>query len=485
MFGRSIVAARGRPQGPIDLLLRVGLAPVDRARLDWRNWSAESDFERVSRAETRLLAAFSERIALLDPSSNLLPRINGLAKLHWTKAQLTLGQVALALDQLSAASIPVMLFKGGALLAEDIPSSRRRAIGDVDILVPRTSAGEAIDVLTGNGWCAVNGESPQYLRRLAELRISGNYRKGLHGELDLHITPFHFSKDDDDLDQSMWRNARTGSIAGRAVLVPAVEDALIMSLAHAPISDSAEWALDVMVRFGGVPIDWDKVAHIAIRRGLVPPCYMGLRYLSDALEAPIPGDVIQGLGLARVSVGCWLKFWANVSDRRKRNITDKIANLGADYLLRREGFSHYVKDREAVIVSRPLRIARLLQWSGRSVSIPRPSVRTSHEFVIDKDVPGERLVIVISVLGPPVSRRLFFDVMANGVAIARLRCRLGPPTGVEKSLRFFLPKFRDEGTASRIEVQARPAGYLSANASKDECDERAAVPFSVDRVFVV
>jgi hypothetical protein len=460
------------------------LAPEDEAERAWAAWSSVRNFERVSIAEVRLLAAFSERIARLDPSSPLLPRLDGLAKLQWTRARLTLVQTAEAFDGLARASIPFLIFKGGALLAEDFAPSRRRVIGDVDILVPREFAVQAVDSLTDDGWSSVNGESPAYLRRLANVRISGNYRKGRHGNLDLHITPFHFARANIDLDQGLWGDARVRSLAGRDVLVPDAADAIVISLAHAPIGSSVEWALDIVTRVAHQPIDWDRILYITEQRGLVPSSLSGLRYLREALSAPIPASVLARLETAPVTFGAWLKFRSNLADRKDRNLADKAVNRVADRLLRRDSYTYFVKDSVAVTVARPSVLPVRLGWSRQSVPLSSSGLGIRHEFLVPSQMAGRRLGIEIAVLQPGVSRRIFFDVTANGVAIARLRCRLGPPPGIERSLTFFLSDFRCNGLDTRISIDARPTGYLLADAPQADRAERGAIQFRLVKVTV-
>ena len=364
---------RSWPVGPVDLLLQAVAAPEPQAREAWRIWNAKRDFDRLSWSEMRLIAAFSERIGQVDPQSPLRPRIDGLTKHMWTTTQLALRQAADAFDQLARAGIPFIVFKGGALHAEGFGPSCRRIMGDVDLLVHNESARTAVDALTSGGWSSVTGESPEYLRRLAQFRISGNYRKGRHGEIDLHINPFHFSRFDRKLDDSLWRDARQAELALRSVLIPDPTDAIVIGLAHAPLSNSGDWAVDIVTRITHQPIDWERLSDAAIRRGLVPSCLSGLRYLREVLQVPIPDATLSALTKAPVAVGAWLKYWSNVRDRKDRNLIEKAANRGADRLLRRQGYSYFLKDSAAVTVTRPT-IRSRASWSS---TLPRRSRSTT------------------------------------------------------------------------------------------------------------
>ncbi len=485
MSGRSRLVRRSWPVGPIDLLLQTGLAPEERARQAWAVWASTRDFERISGAERRLVAAFSERIGTLDPLSPLRPRIDGLTKLLWTRAQLTLGQTANAFDRLAAAGIPFLVFKGGALLAEGFATSRRRIIGDVDILVRRDSAEAAIDALTGAGWCSVNGESPAYLRRLAQVRISGNYRRGEHGEIDLHISPFHFGKSEETLDEALWRDARPAVLAARKILIPDPTDAIVISLAHAPMSNSVEWALDVVTRIAQQPVDWNKLVDVANRRGLVPACLAGLRYLHEVLEAPVPQSALSALTNAPVTFGARLKYWSNVSDRQDRGLVEKAANRWADRMLRKQGYSHFVKDRVAITVTRPTMRPDWLRLPAQELPVPASAWGIEHELFLGREIPGRRLAVKLAILRPPVSRRIFFDVTADGIALARLRSRSGPPAQGEETLTFLLPIARSRDSDMRISIESRPVGFLPPNARKSSHAELGPIEFRLLRAILV
>jgi len=126
---------RGWPDKSIDLLIRALILQIDDARLAWRQWTHDFDFNRVSWYETRILSAISTRMEELEPRSPLRPRIDGLARAHWTRTQLTLGETNGAIDLLARAGIACMLIKGAAYYAEGLGAATRRVLSDIDILV--------------------------------------------------------------------------------------------------------------------------------------------------------------------------------------------------------------------------------------------------------------------------------------------------------------------------------------------------------------
>jgi hypothetical protein len=465
-FTRNRVVERSWPSGAVHLLLAVGMAPGPQAERAWAAWTKTRDFDEVTWQEKRLLAAFSMRIGELDPGSPLVPRINGLTKHMWTAARRTLSQTLAAFDVLTAARIPFIVFKGGALLVEDFATTRRRILSDIDVLVRREAAPDAIKCLTDAGWCSINGESAALLHRLtqAQVRRSGNYRKGQYGEIDLHSTPFHYSRSGEAMDETLWRDAKPATVGTRSVLIPDPTNAIVISLAHAPQSESVEWALDVATRVAHQTIEWDKLAYIARERDLVPSCLAGLRYLRERLSVPIPQPTLDALTKAPVSVAAWMKYWSNISNSHSQNLVQKTAERIADGVLRKRNYSVHIKDRVAVTVARPtlLRCWPIGTRQSIPVSSPHPDYR--HQLLVGSGAKGRRLAIRLAVATPPLSRRVFFDVTADGIAVARLRSRLGPPANHEKKITFVLPLPEARETDIAISIEARPVAFVPPHA---------------------
>jgi len=463
---RKRLVERAWPTGAIHLLLAAGIAPEPQAGQAWATWTKTREFDDVAWQEKRLLAAFSTRIAELDPGSPLVPRINGLTKHLWTAARRTLGQTLDAFDVLSAARIPFIVFKGGALLVEDFASTRRRILSDIDVLVRPEAAPDAIKCLTEAGWSSINGESAALLHRLtqAQVRRSGNYRKGQYGEIDLHSFPFHYSRSGKVMDEALWQDAKSATIGTRSVLIPDPTNSIVISLAHAPQTETAEWAFDVATRVAHQTIDWDKLAHIVCERDLVPSCLAGLRYLREQLSVPIPQATLDALANAPVSVAAWTKYWSNISNSRSQNLIQKTAERIADSVLRKRNYSVHIKDRVAVTVARPTVLRRWPIGLSQSIPVSSPHPDYRQELLVSSGCRGRRLAIKLAVSTPPLSRRIFFDVTADGIAVARLRSRLGPPESHEKKITFVLPLPETRETDIAISIEARPVAFVPPNA---------------------
>jgi hypothetical protein len=488
MFGRDRLVERSWPAGPVDLLLKAIVAPKEKARTAWKTWAATRDFDNVSWPEMRLLAALSLRIGDIDPNSEFRPRIDGLTKQLWTTTQLALRESASAFDVLARAGIPFIVFKGGALHGESFAPSSRRIMGDVDLLVRPENAPVAIGVLTEAGWSSVNGESPGYLRRVAQIRISGNYRKGQRGEIDLHSTPFHYTRIDKDADEMLWRHSREVRLAMRTVLIPDATDALVIDLAHGSLSDGGDWAVDIDMRIAHQEIDWDRLTETALRRGLVPTCLAGLLYMRKALEAPIPDRLLSVLLRAPVTLGEWLKYWSNVREREARSLVEKAVNRVANKLLDQKTYSYYVKDHQLVSVRRPAVPLKWLLGFSHKIETVHGAWAHHQELMIHRVAEARHLVMSIAIVRPSISRRIFFDVAADGVAVARLRSRSGGDRARSEARLHFsvpLPKCGPLAKSMRVTIEARPSGFLPPNADKSMHEMLGPMKFRIVNAWLV
>jgi hypothetical protein len=479
------IVERSWPRGPVDLLLRALLAPEAAARNAWKAWTETRQFDDVTWHEMRLLAPLSLRVRELEPRSPLRPRIDGIARQIWVTSQIALWESAEVFDVLASAGIRFLVFKGAAQYVEGVSPSRR-TMGDVDIFVSPAQMTDAIDAIVEAGWSSVNGESQEYLRYLALVRLSGNYRKGQHGEVDLHSNPFHFARLDPDHDEALWHNARPVHLARRMVLVPDGTDGALISLAHAAVSESGDWALDMSARIAAKEIDWERLVETAARRGLVACCLAGLLYLKQELKVPVPTETLATLARVPIPLGDRLKHWSNVRDRSDRNLVEKLANRIADRLLARRGYAYVLKDQRAITVTRPVVPLRWLFGLGQRISTAGSDWALGHELEIGCPIGRRQLVVRLAIRRPTLSRRIFFDVTANGVAIARLRTRSGGrQAGMERRLvfSFQLPLFRREAT--HIKIRSRPSGFLPPDAGDRLRDELAPVKFKLLNAWVM
>lgn len=475
---------RSWPAGNLHLLILAALSPEFRARQAWDTWKANRRFEDITWQEIRLLGAIQARLPDLDPNSPLRPRIDGILKNRWVLARLKMRASAEALECLNANDIEFMVVKGAAFQAEGLRGANRQVIGDVDIMVRPADAVSTLNAVHRGGWASNTGESLEYLRQLATVRLNGNFHKGRYGNVDVHVNPFHYSRIDPHLDEALWARARPARLGSCPVLAPDPTDSVLISLAHATERTNGSWTLDVASRIGEQDIDWARLIETADRRGIVPACLAGLSYLSHRVGVEVPDSAISRLTALNVPFAQRLKYWSNVRDRRERSVMEKIGNRLADRMLRRHGFSLIVKDRSAIVVTRSTMNPRAVVKSTRSSLAVASTPGTEYSGKLHGLTGASFLILQLNFQRPRKSRRLFFDICIDGISIARLRTRSGGQKALEvvsRRFRFRLPENVAEG--SSLTVSARPSRFLFPDPSEAAIAEFGPVPFQVAGIW--
>jgi hypothetical protein len=205
-----------------------------------------------------------------------------------------------ALRLMSAASIPVVLLKGAALVNTTYASFQDRPMSDVDLLVRPEQAERANALLCEAGWArhydrGFDGfyETMHHLPPLIDARAPS-----LTVGLEVHTAiiqrdrdPFAFSS------EQMWDAARVADGLPSGTLVPSVVHRLFHCCLHFAWShklSKGAWRTfrDVSAMIRAESIDWsDFVATAQAARG-VASCYWTLRLARALANAPIPDDVL-------------------------------------------------------------------------------------------------------------------------------------------------------------------------------------------------
>lgn len=235
-----------------------------------------------------------ERHGIPSPGLDVLRRAFAES---WVRSHQILEGLEAVLGALRSSRIPAILFKGAALALGTYPKAGLRPMVDVDLLVPFDAAEEAGRVLGGLG-AATTSKDPEGRRAM------------LHGTehlLEIGGRPLAV-----DLHRSvLWECRRRGdddAFREGAVPVPGRDDAsmlcpadeLLVVCVHGLRWSQAPpvyWIADAvtLIRDARRPVDWDRLVGEARRRRLARPVGAALRFLVDALDAPVPETAIAGL----------------------------------------------------------------------------------------------------------------------------------------------------------------------------------------------
>jgi hypothetical protein len=193
------------------------------------------------------------------------------------------------LSRLMGEGIPLVVFRGAALAETVYPAPWLRHSHDLNVLVREADRATATAALSQvqcrlgpNG----NALDAAVLRHRSLLPVL------------LHSRFFRISYYRQDWDD-LWGRTRPVEVAGVAVKVPSVADALVHSCCQAclrPWRLPMQWACDAFLLLRHRPDpDWAEVREIVSRSRTRLPVYVALRYLADELHCPVPTTVLQSL----------------------------------------------------------------------------------------------------------------------------------------------------------------------------------------------
>ena len=200
----------------------------------------------------------------------------------------------------AAHDIDVILLKGAGLAHSAYERPTDRPMGDIDVLVRKSTASRAWELALANGW-ARRGDVPaersyEEHQHLSPLEDADGLQIGLelHTALFTHQAPFHLPP------ERLWEGARRLTIGGQPAYVPSPENQLLHAALHFAWSHEMTFGAfrtlrDVERILAASPIDWPTlVSHARDARGATC-CYWTLRLASDLAGAQVPPDVLAQL----------------------------------------------------------------------------------------------------------------------------------------------------------------------------------------------
>jgi hypothetical protein len=288
-----------------NLLTRTLCTPDSITRFSMSEWDT---LVRQARA-AGLLARLSIRFRQLD----LTTAIPGMVRWHFDAAETLADKQRIAvrweLQQLRTAlsnlDSPLIILKGAAYVAANLPAADGRLFNDIDILVPRDRLSRAESSLMLAGWHATG--LSEYDKRY--------YRRWMH-----EIPPMQHIQRDTVIDvhhailpdtaryhpDSAKLRSRAVAVEGLpGIYVLAMEDRILHSATHLfhdgelphGLRDLTD--LDLLLRDAAAHHDfWPRLAARADELQLNRPLFYALRYLRHFLDTPIPEGVMASLNTA-------------------------------------------------------------------------------------------------------------------------------------------------------------------------------------------
>lgn len=272
-------------------------AIIDRG-VDWQRATYMASVQAVMPLLYRYLSSEFEGALPADAIGNLRRAFygNSVRNLHLAR------ELARLTALLERGGVQALALKGPALAMAAYGAVAMRQFTDLDLLVRKSEAPRAVELLLKEGY------APRAGYELADLGRPGAYeialaRAGALTEIDLHwrLIPPYFPLALDG--EELWRRAVPVEIEGAAVRTLAPADHLLYLCAHGAkhgwqalggICDLAE-----LIRASAracVPaysIDWDELGAQAERAGARRALWLGVLLAHELLEAGAPTGVLE------------------------------------------------------------------------------------------------------------------------------------------------------------------------------------------------
>lgn len=285
------------PDAPQILLLRAALGDGDAARQAFAAWGAAVDFEhQLDGGSFRLLPMLHANMRRLGVEHRLLGRMAGVHRYAWVSVQQTLKRAEDAAGLLQQAGIASLFAKGVVLAKCYYASPGLRPMSDVDLVVHRAQAFDALAVLERAGWriaddalAALARARPRdCLAMQCALPLVDRAGK----QIDLHWRMVAECARAEG-DARFWGYAQPLMLGNITALRPSPTDLLFHILVHGLKPDplpALRWVADAMLilRADGDAIDWDAIGQLADMARVRARLGTALDFLEQEMGVDLP-----------------------------------------------------------------------------------------------------------------------------------------------------------------------------------------------------
>jgi len=361
------------------LLLTAALQTEAAAVAAFRAWRMRIDPEQpFGWNVVRLLPLVYWNLQRFGVQDSLMARLKGVYRRAWYETHRLFHAVAPVVARLAEQHSDLLILKGAPLVLSYYRNHALRPMMDVDVAVPQSQVPAASAVLEEAGYRGRHPISDDLLRFSHALQFAGPGGS----EIDLH---WHllFETASAAADRALWAATEPGDFLGTPVLQPDPTSMLLSVIVHGirwneetPI----RWIPDslLILRERGAAIDWERLVAYAGANQLSVRVGLGLRYLMESFDAPVPGRVLAKLTrppslLERVENTVMLtdssRFARTVWGTQWVSFTEycRYADAGGP-LAFLQGYSHYLRFRWDLNGRREI-VPTILRGLGRRLRI--------------------------------------------------------------------------------------------------------------------
>jgi hypothetical protein len=283
-----------------DLALAALREPRGLLDLDLPQWS---DFIRQARS-AGVLARVGEQLDAHQLAGSVPPAVLGHIRaeqlLTWAQHEEVRQEIDALRTALAPIGVPVILLKGAAYLAMQLPAARGRSFSDVDVLVPKARLSQVESALMQRGWMTTHHSAydQRYYREwMHELPPLRHLQR--QSVLDVHHTILpETARLRPDATLLLSAAQPVPGWDGVAVLAPT--DMVLHSMTHLFHNDELSRGLrdlsdlDLLLRHFAVDATWWRdLVERAENLDLLRPLYYGLVCTRRILGTPVPDSAVQ------------------------------------------------------------------------------------------------------------------------------------------------------------------------------------------------
>lgn len=272
--------------------------PNNLDQLSLNDWSQVVSVARAA----NLLGLLCERIKNYGASipNQVQRHLDGAANLSKRQRESVRWEIHELARALAPLETPVLLLKGAAYVAGNLPTRIGRLFGDIDILVPRTMLADVELSLMTHGWASFKQsryDQRYYRQWMHELPPMVNIHRGT--VLDIHHTLLpltsRYKPDPQKLIDA------SSQISGLSPLrIPSPLDLLIHSITHLFHEGELHNGLRDLFDIDGliqhfamnIPDFWMALLARAEELQLTEQLFLGLFFSKKLLKTPIPNDIL-------------------------------------------------------------------------------------------------------------------------------------------------------------------------------------------------
>jgi hypothetical protein len=216
---------------------------------------------------------------------------------HTLRSMQLTTQLLQILDRLKVEGIRALAFKGPVLAQQLYDQPFSREFVDLDIMVPTEAVGQAIAILSADGFEAqfglTSGQLTRFQKNWCEMRLYNRARNIL---VEIHWRLFPPGYSFSPAAETAWEATGQVFIAQRSIRTLSVENQLLFACLHQAKHDWSRlgWVMDLAALVKQSPhMNWKEVQHRAGRFGTARMIRVSLRLIQNLFGVPLPSAIAE------------------------------------------------------------------------------------------------------------------------------------------------------------------------------------------------